>query len=116
HAQPRSLPQMSLHASTPATLTRPPAPYTTLFRSELAQTAMVVGAEDTRAQDPNTVDFTAGKLGTMPPETLVLERGEEGGQRANADRKSTRLHASHDSISYGACCLRKKRREGARQR
>src|SRR5438876_5698681 len=65
---------------------RPPRstlfPYTTLFRSPLAQIRMF-------------------------SETLTLGRVRSDEER-RPDRKSTRLNSSHPSISYAVFCLKKK--------
>jgi len=53
------------------------------FLADLAETALVAGSDYAPAEEPNIVDFAAGKLGTMPEQTLVLERGELGFARAN---------------------------------
>src|SRR5690348_18061106 len=70
---------------------RPPRstlfPYTTLFRSELAQ------------------------LGGGPFDRLGVGVEAEDHQRMDeGDRKSTRLNSSHPSISYAVFCLKKKRK------
>src|SRR5438128_9023236 len=68
---------------------RPPRstlfPYTTLFRSELADLAR--GIE-------------SGQLRLVYQPILSLQTG---------DRKSTRLNSSHGSISYAVFCLKKKK-------
>src|SRR5699024_11327959 len=48
----------------------------------------------------------------QPPEVAVL-RGEVGAVHVDqsADRKSTRLNSSHDSISYAVYCLKKKKKK-----
>src|SRR5689334_23408733 len=71
---------------------RPPRstlfPYTTLFRSVLA----VVAEEDQEADAARPV-------------------GVVGHDRAELDRKSTRLNSSHSSISYAVFCLKKKKKK-----
>src|SRR5438876_2925333 len=71
---------------------RPPRstlfPYTTLFRSPLAQ------CNHTRLGPP--------RLGSPPP-------SEVGRANASGDRKSTRLNSSHPSNSYAVFCLKKKK-------
>src|SRR5438309_4144142 len=83
---------------------RPPRstlfPYTTLFRSQLAQTR-------------NTVVFGAGNA-----DADLMFVGEAPGANedklglpTNIDRKSTRLNSSHSSISYAVFCLKKKKKK-----
>src|SRR5438132_9779209 len=73
---------------------RPPRstlfPYTTLFRSQQLQVALVAGRQ-LRAH---------------------AERFRETSQRARRvrDRKSTRLNSSHTVISYAVFCLKKKKK------
>src|SRR3712207_7152337 len=71
---------------------RPPRstlfPYTTLFRSRLADEP-VLHVKDGRHP---VLDQT------LPPGTFV----------PNEDRKSTRLNSSHANISYAVFCLKKK--------
>src|SRR2546430_5345928 len=76
---------------------RPPRstlfPYTTLFRSRLADrahrgTAAARGADRRPARRPPAAHGPAGDTG---------------------DRKSTRLNSSHSQISYAVFCLKKKK-------
>src|SRR5436190_6419095 len=73
-------------------LLRPPRstlfPYTTLFRSELAngRNAIVTG-------------ILASSLGLKVGDTVPVQ---------TPDRKSTRLNSSHTVISYAVFCLKKK--------
>src|SRR2546429_2377675 len=88
---------------------RPPRstlfPYTTLFRSLLAQDAIrradVVAPfrrDRRRLQaEPGLADRRRGLV-----DDTVL-------RRAAADRKSTRLNSSHGYISYAVFCLKKKK-------
>src|SRR5256885_5236979 len=66
---------------------RPPRstlfPYTTLFRSRIAQVT----------------------LGTQAAAVVAHQHGDHGDQ---GDRKSTRLNSSHLVISYAVFCLKKK--------
>src|SRR2546426_2618888 len=77
---------------------RPPRstlfPYTTLFRSHLAQSVQ-------RHRRGDGVQ-PGRKLGLAPERTQPLERPHE------RDRKSTRLNSSHLVISYAVFCLKKK--------
>src|SRR2546430_11099679 len=76
---------------------RPPRstlfPYTTLFRSLLAQRrrgALALGLEDLRLQSEDS---------DAPLAPIHLRQ----------DRKSTRLNSSHSQISYAVFCLKKKK-------
>src|SRR2546430_4205224 len=89
-----------LHTSTSAVIfflmiRRPPRstlfPYTTLFRSYLAEGGGDVG------QGVGPVDDGA-----------ELARVDERGDAGELDRKSTRLNSSHSQISYAVFCLKKK--------
>src|SRR5438477_9440938 len=73
---------------------RPPRstlfPYTTLFRSLCGELAVLIRGQLER-------------LGQEHHPDVVQE------ERAQADRKSTRLNSSHMSISYAVFCLKKKK-------
>src|SRR5690242_21510114 len=75
---------------------RPPRstlfPYTTLFRSEVADHLVVGEREPARLGEPSVGMGLA-----------VVDRQDR-------DRKSTRLNSSHMSISYAVFCLKKKSR------
>src|SRR3712207_8540095 len=91
---------------------RPPRstlfPYTTLFRSCPAGTALSRCSQQ-RAQEGTPVQrsWTAGPLdhraGTFPLQVRSLA--------ALLDRKSTRLNSSHANISYAVFCLKKNKDE-----
>src|SRR5439155_21360036 len=68
-------------------------PYTTLFRSDLPQSACVVVEIDAMASPAVAVR-----------DELVLPSGQR------VDRKSTRLNSSHVAISYAVFCLKKKKK------
>src|SRR5436190_23057917 len=78
---------------------RPPRstlfPYTTLFRSKLA--------------DAREIDWPD------EPRDVVAERGRVAARnravRRARDRKSTRLNSSHTVISYAVFCLKKKKKK-----
>src|SRR5438034_8151180 len=80
---------------------RPPRstlfPYTTLFRSNVAEVSLVFDNSD----------------GTLPlayQEVVVTRRLSRAGQSEYLlDRKSTRLNSSHTVISYAVFCLKKKK-------
>src|SRR3712207_8999647 len=95
---------------------RPPRstlfPYTTLFRSALAE-----GFE-------TETEFTVHALELMLPvgevATAYKERPEGSASKLRTysdgfrilDRKSTRLNSSHANISYAVFCLKKKKSQG----
>src|SRR5690348_17758428 len=85
-------------------LRRPPRstlfPYTTLFRSPLAE-ALHGG------HDHAGVEFVDAR----PGEAHAVERAgaEILDEHVGLDRKSTRLNSSHPSISYAVFCLKKKK-------
>src|SRR5256885_9316505 len=84
---------------------RPPRstlfPYTTLFRSTLAEGHTTIRPA---AREPEVDDLIAflNKMGAevqrTAPDTIEVE-----------DRKSTRLNSSHLVISYAVFCLKKKK-------
>src|SRR5687768_18194720 len=86
---------------------RPPRstlfPYTTLFRSDLYETRMVLEGLAARRAVANLTDAGLAEL----TETL------DAIQRALEDRKSTRLNSSHGYISYAVFCLKKKKNRKA---
>src|SRR5690242_21118878 len=82
---------------------RPPRstlfPYTTLFRSP---TVAVVAEHDVTFRHARLrVDVVSPIAAPDPP---LLDRADE-------DRKSTRLNSSHMSISYAVFCLKKKKKK-----
>src|SRR5438045_8022744 len=90
------------------TIRRPPRstlfPYTTLFRSEVAE----------GGGEPHPRKRSAG-LPAQGVEHLVQGTRVRQGERpragsAEGDRKSTRLNSSHLGISYAVFCLKKKKK------
>src|SRR3712207_7388697 len=81
---------------------RPPRstlfPYTTLFRSGLAELAVVDGMI--------TVGDRPGTGVEIVPERAAPYLAEDD---RDLDRKSTRLNSSHANISYAVFCLKKKK-------
>src|SRR2546426_5865008 len=79
---------------------RPPRstlfPYTTLFRSDVADRHHARLNRDRFAGHPPRVSLAV--------ELLVVSVGDHG-----EDRKSTRLNSSHLVISYAVFCLKKKK-------
>src|SRR5258708_25240661 len=84
---------------------RPPRstlfPYTTLFRSDHYETALV---EMLRAKQAGRV--IEKKEEPAPQRVINLMDA----LRASIDRKSTRLNSSHQIISYAVFCLKKKKK------
>src|SRR3712207_7022457 len=87
---------------------RPPRstlfPYTTLFRSRIAEDAFTPEA----LVDPAEARSTGG---TLPePDCRIMGQHDAEGPVgiAAVDRKSTRLNSSHANISYAVFCLKKK--------
>src|SRR5438309_4270631 len=74
---------------------RPPRstlfPYTTLFRSGVAEDRLPLERRGERRLQGDRLD----------PDVRITER----------DRKSTRLNSSHSSISYAVFCLKKKKKK-----
>src|SRR2546427_4854498 len=84
---------------------RPPRstlfPYTTLFRSGLAdRIELVEGSADQLSFEDGAFDGL-----TFTYLLRYVDEPEEEGER---DRKSTRLNSSHSQISYAVFCLKKK--------
>src|SRR5690349_22619701 len=83
---------------------RPPRstlfPYTTLFRSELEELALLLARETGRPR-------TEAALGELLPAISGL---------SDLDRKSTRLNSSHVEISYAVFCLKKKKKTRRQQK
>src|SRR2546427_5150262 len=84
---------------------RPPRstlfPYTTLFRSVRARSALAVEQIGTLRV------FTSTLLEQMLESPALVQ--ERRGEDAERDRKSTRLNSSHSQISYAVFCLKKKK-------
>src|SRR3712207_8134854 len=99
---------------------RPPRstlfPYTTLFRSPLAdRTTVLQTAELFRARvvDVNTDTVTLEATGTPDKLQALLAVLAPLGIK-EIDRKSTRLNSSHANISYAVFCLKKKKQATSR--
>src|SRR2546429_6770391 len=78
---------------------RPPRstlfPYTTLFRSIIAATALIAASLAAHSQ-------------STPGQLTYRCVGKDGKKYYGSDRKSTRLNSSHGYISYAVFCLKKK--------
>src|SRR5689334_23706968 len=90
---------------------RPPSstlfPYTTLFRSKVADTVNEVMETNQRmAREIERLARLVGKEGKITHRAAVADFS---GLWAS-DRKSTRLNSSHSSISYAVFCLKKKKK------
>src|SRR3712207_8754598 len=92
---------------------RPPRstlfPYTTLFRSILTVQQWNVGVGVGVAVENDGVDLREAVAVLVRVQQQMLHEGLHPNQRANVDRKSTRLNSSHANISYAVFCLKKKK-------
>src|SRR5256886_6397059 len=88
---------------------RPPRstlfPYTTLFRSVVADGARVLGAIQLKDIVKGGIRERFGELRRMGIKTVMITGDNP---LTAADRKSTRLNSSHSQISYAVFCLKKK--------
>src|SRR3712207_7264714 len=86
---------------------RPPRstlfPYTTLFRSTLAEVRHNTGVAGGRRSEDCVCHRPVGLRRSRATARHAV-------QGAEADRKSTRLNSSHANISYAVFCLKKKKR------
>src|SRR5690625_6926849 len=91
-------------------------PYTTLFRSEIANLCERLGADVDQVRIGIGSDSRIGKRFLFPgvgfggscfPKDVeaLIRTGQENDFE---DRKSTRLNSSHVAISYAVFCLKKK--------
>src|SRR3712207_8065728 len=91
---------------------RPPRstlfPYTTLFRSEVAQPAVIDRRVLARHEAHHLIDVLAGVDGDVAAHTAVRADAGHAVDVPRPDRKSTRLNSSHANISYAVFCLKKK--------
>src|SRR3712207_8183128 len=89
---------------------RPPRstlfPYTTLFRSVVAELPVPVQLHEV-GEDQRQIVERVGAV-RMPRHHHALDRRQ--GPVDVPDRKSTRLNSSHANISYAVFCLKKKTR------
>src|SRR5437868_9417592 len=91
-------------------------PYTTLFRSTPATTALRVSCasvhetfdelNDVRRLSSGPDEWTPSRAEKWPTSCLAEPGSRKTKSRAQADRKSTRLNSSHVSISYAVFCLK----------
>src|SRR2546421_9408885 len=89
---------------------RPPRstlfPYTTLFRSRLAQKIMEWARRFRQFYCLKRSEVEPKPVGHRARCKTVPLRFSSG-----RDRKSTRLNSSHDQISYAVFCLKKKKKD-----
>src|SRR2546426_6302890 len=97
---------------------RPPRstlfPYTTLFRSAEAKTAVAHKPiwTDLSTSDPAAArDFYAKVFGWKVEVNPDPQYGGYALAKIGGDRKSTRLNSSHLVISYAVFCLKKKKKK-----
>src|SRR5690242_21490679 len=92
---------------------RPPRstlfPYTTLFRSQLAQHAQFVASDRVDCGLAALRAADVQRRIAAPLDLRPLQIGDLDSPQA-VDRKSTRLNSSHMSISYAVFCLKKKKK------
>src|SRR5947209_16354237 len=82
-------------------------PYTTLFRSQLAQGMSKLVIPELDKATVTTISSSDLKTLIDKDEAVVVDQRLEVGGR-DRDRKSTRLNSSHANISYAVFCLKKK--------
>src|SRR2546430_12611444 len=84
---------------------RPPRstlfPYTTLFRSVIADEHAALEAQARRGH-------RGAEIGVDRPLLRGIRHGSGAEDEEPRDRKSTRLNSSHSQISYAVFCLKKK--------
>src|SRR3712207_8963949 len=92
---------------------RPPRstlfPYATLFRSD--QVGRAGAPADRQDQLAHVRQQLLGRHAHERGELVELREQRKRGDRADRDRKSTRLNSSHANISYAVFCLKKKTAE-----
>src|SRR2546430_4682041 len=95
---------------------RPPRstlfPYTTLFRSQLVEAAVLMQRAEWQLESARgrRATFAAQRsLGGAAGWSLACPQC--GRLELPLDRKSTRLNSSHSQISYAVFCLKKKKTE-----
>src|SRR5438309_8953207 len=90
-------------------LRRPPRstlfPYTTLFRSQVAD-----GDRCWKLPVAQAVEEQEGRYVAADRLRLKPRQGLQEAIDVLQDRKSTRLNSSHSSISYAVFCLKKKKK------
>src|SRR2546430_13071087 len=93
---------------------RPPRstlfPYTTLFRSQMADQQLPLVAADAdrrKARQLRIRDLRSHVQLAQRVVKTAAQHYRQGG--AKVDRKSTRLNSSHSQISYAVFCLKKKK-------
>src|SRR2546426_9370306 len=93
---------------------RPPRstlfPYTTLFRSVVADTDAQARRLFTSLQQMS-LHIRRGNPVALPPPVDDLKSPAGAAELEALDRKSTRLNSSHLVISYAVFCLKKKKKK-----
>src|SRR5207247_9056171 len=79
-------------------------PYTTLFRSDIADRTAVLDADRIERLHGGGAALLAKVAGVIVGDAHHVKAG----LRERLDRKSTRLNSSHEWISYAVFCLKKK--------
>src|SRR5690606_40726229 len=94
--------------------TSPLFPYTTLFRSPIAESNFPTRDENTQITPVKRLRITTtaapvyfDNMGSGNAIDSRFADNASGGE-ISIDRKSTRLNSSHVKISYAVCCLKKK--------
>src|SRR2546430_11777884 len=91
---------------------RPPRstlfPYTTLFRSSLANETQFIVITHNRGTIEAADALYGVTVGDDSVSRVISLRLDEATALADEDRKSTRLNSSHSQISYAVFCLKKK--------
>src|SRR5256885_7721361 len=97
---------------------RPPRstlfPYTTLFRSLLNYTFLIVGHVESTGRRENNVLLSqrrADAVRDILVNTFKISSKRLYSVGLGEDRKSTRLNSSHLVISYAVFCLKKKKQQ-----
>src|SRR5436309_7505224 len=92
---------------------RPPTstlfPYTTLFRSVGAGNERCGATQPIACRDQFPARARYGRVGFTARQVELRVRTIPLCDRAQRDRKSTRLNSSHVKISYAVFCLKKKK-------
>src|SRR2546430_7206291 len=93
---------------------RPPRstlfPYTTLFRSVLFASSS--RPDFLTEQELHFLEAVSHWVGVVLHRAELVEQYTNAArERADEDRKSTRLNSSHSQISYAVFCLKKKKKK-----
>src|SRR5437867_10230716 len=86
-------------------------PYTTLFRSAVAEVIAVDIRYAFSVGDEIEARAVGGELRIEVFAGSEQRKHPDGARRQIEDRKSTRLNSSHRTISYAVFCLKKKKKK-----